>query len=74
MFDTGSVPQVIHALFILFISRFSYTVDFTTCYAPIALLVIAQILSVYNTSDLIPPPPPMNLMYLLFLNELENEL
>lgn len=58
MFDTGSVPQVIHALFILFISRFSYTVDFTTCYAPIALLVIAQILSVYNTSDLIPPPPP----------------
>lgn len=72
MFDTGSVLQVIHALFILFISLFSYTIDFTTCYAPIALLVITQILSVYITGDLI--FSPMNLMYLLFLNELENEL
>lgn len=72
MFDTGSVLQVIHALFILFISLFSYTIEFTTCYAPIALLVITQILSVYITSDLI--FSPMNLMYLLFLNELENEL
>lgn len=72
MFDTGSVLQVIHALFILFISLFSYTIDFTTWYAPIALLVITQILSVYITSDLI--FSPMNLMYLLFLNELENEL
>lgn len=56
MFDTGSVLQVIHALFILFISLFSYTIDFTTCYAPIALLVITQILSVYITSDLIFSP------------------
>lgn len=46
--------------------------NFTTCYAPIALLVITQILSVYITSDLI--FSPMNLVYLLFLNELENEL